>query len=264
MKNDYDTDITVWSPQGRLIQVEYALEAVSQGSACVGLKSKENVVLVGLQRSSSELSTYLKKLFKIDEKIGMAVSGLTADGRVLCKWLRNECLNHRYVYDTDIVAGRLVRKLADKAQVHTQRYGRRPYGVGVLISSYDSNGAHLYEVDPAGNYFEYKAQAIGAKCQSARTYLESNFESFENATLDELIKHGLIALRETLPRKKTETKDKEPEALDVNNCVVSIVGANIPHIILTPTQLQPYIETLDATPRTTLGTVHDTMDTSDT
>jgi len=265
MKNDYDTDVTVWSPQGRLIQVEYAIEAVSQGSASVGLKSRDYVVLIGLQRSSSDLSSYLKKIFKIDDHIGISVSGITADGRVLCKWMRNECLNHRYVYDSDIQSGRLVKKLADKAQVHTQRYGRRPYGVGLLVSSYDRTGTHLYEVDPAGNYFEYKAQSIGAKCQSARTFLENHFETFEDASLDELIKKGLQALRETLPRKKAVSeKDREPEALDVQNCVVSIVGKNVPLTILAPNQLQPYIETIEKIPRTGGVIVADPMDTTET
>jgi len=257
-RNEYDRGVNTFSPKGRLFQVEYALEAVNQGSPCVGLRSNTHVVLVGLQRSTSELSSYFKKIFKIDEHIGIAVSGLTADGRVLCKWLWNECLNHRYVYDTGIQCGRLIRKLADKIQVHTQRYGRRPYGVGLLISSYDRTGTHLFEVDPSGNYYEYKAQAIGAKCQSAKTYLENKFETFPESSLDELIKHGLHALRETLTRKKSE-RDKDPDSLDINNTVVSIVGKDTPFTILTQKELQPYIDSMDTKVQTTTSL----MDTTD-
>jgi len=249
--------VTIWSPEGRLFQVEYALEAVNQGSPCVGLKSNSHVVLVGLQRNTSELSSYFKKIFKIDEHIGIAISGLTADGRVLCKWLWNECLNHRYVYDSGIQGGRLIRKLADKIQVHTQRYGRRPYGVGLLVSCYDRTGAHLYEVDPSGNYYEYKAQSIGAKCQSAKTYFENNFEKFPDSSVDDLIKHGLQGLRETLTRKKSE-KDKEPDSLDINNTVVSIVGKDTPFTILSQTDLQRYIDQMDVKPQPT-----SLMDTTD-
>jgi len=241
----YDNDITVWSPQGRLHQVEYAMEAVKrQGSASVGLKSKTHAVVVGLQRSSSELSSYQRKIFDIDEHIGISISGLTADARVLCKWLRTECLNHRYVYEGQQLVGRLVKKIADKHQTNTQRYGRRPYGVGLLIVGYDNLGAHLYETDPSGNYYDYKAQSIGARSQSARTYLEKHYQSFENATRDELIKHGLKALRECLTEKKND-KDKEPDTLDELNCSVGVVGRGEKFTILSTEELRGYLSSLD-------------------
>ena len=89
-------------------------------------------------------------------------------------------------------------QVADKAQIGTQRVGRRPYGVGLLIIGADQTGPHLFEAQPSGQYFEYKAMSIGARSQSGRTYLERHFESFADLTLDELIKHSLLALRETL------------------------------------------------------------------
>jgi len=241
----YDNDITVWSPQGRLHQVEYALEAVKrQGSASVGLKSKTHAVVVGLQRQSSKLSSYQRKIFDIDEHAGISISGLTADARVLCKWLRTECLNYHYVYEGQILIGRLVKRIADKHQTNTQRYGRRPYGVGLLVVGYDSLGAHLYETDPSGNYYDYKAQSIGARSQSARTYLEKHYQSFDNASRDELIKHGLRALRECLTEKKNE-KDQEPNTLDELNCSVGIVGKDEKFTILSADQLRVYLNTLD-------------------
>ena len=147
----YDSDITTWSPQGRIHQIEYAMEAVKQGSACVGLKSKTHAVLVTLKRASSELGSYQKKIFKIDEHIAIAISGLTgrmlqkthltstADARVLSKYMRTECLNHKFVYEEPMQVSRLVNQVADKSQVHTQRYGRRPYGVGLLVIGYDES-----------------------------------------------------------------------------------------------------------------------------
>src|SRR6185312_8800444 len=92
----YDGDITTWSPQGRIHQIEYAMEAVKQGSAVVGLKSKTHVVLVSLQRSASEMASYQKKIFKVDEHMGMAIAGLIADARLICKTMRADCLNHRF------------------------------------------------------------------------------------------------------------------------------------------------------------------------
>eukprot|EP01130_Rhizamoeba_saxonica_P003219 TRINITY_DN1376_c0_g1_i1.p1 TRINITY_DN1376_c0_g1~~TRINITY_DN1376_c0_g1_i1.p1 ORF type:complete len:123 (+),score=19.26 TRINITY_DN1376_c0_g1_i1:77-445(+) len=112
-RSNYDSDITVWSPEGKLHQVDYALQAVKQGSACVGLKSNTHVVLLGLQRYPSELASPLKKLFRADDHFGLGISGLIADGRVLTKWIRNECLNHRFVYESGVQCTRLARKLAD-------------------------------------------------------------------------------------------------------------------------------------------------------
>lgn len=112
-RNQYDGDITIWSPQGRLFQVEYAMEAVKQGSTCVGLKSKTHAVICAVKRSSSELSSYQRKVFKIDDHMGIAISGLTADARSLSRYMRNECMNHRYVYETPMSVSRLVTQVAD-------------------------------------------------------------------------------------------------------------------------------------------------------
>eukprot|EP01125_Pyxidicula_operculata_P001608 TRINITY_DN11459_c0_g1_i1.p1 TRINITY_DN11459_c0_g1~~TRINITY_DN11459_c0_g1_i1.p1 ORF type:complete len:256 (-),score=56.96 TRINITY_DN11459_c0_g1_i1:113-880(-) len=241
----YDNDITTWSPTGHIHQVDYAMEAVKQGSASLGLKSNTHVVICALQRSASELSSFQRKIFDVDEHVGISISGLTADARVLCKWLRTECLNYKFVYEGTQPVGRLVRKLADKHQVHTQKYGRRPYGVGLLIAGVDKNGTHLYETDPSGNYYDYKAQAIGARSQSARTYLERNFNSFPTVSRDHLIKHGLRALRECLAEKKNE-KDKEPNQLDENNCSVGIVGVDEKFHLLSSDELRNFLTNLDS------------------
>jgi 20S proteasome subunit alpha 6 len=109
----YDSDITTWSPQGRLHQVEYAMEAVKQGSACVGMKSKTHALVCAVQRSTSELSSHQKKVFEVDKHIGIGIAGLTADARSLLKYMRNECMNHRYVYENALPSQRLVSKIAD-------------------------------------------------------------------------------------------------------------------------------------------------------
>ena len=94
-----------------------------------------NALVATLKRSSNELSSYAKKIFKIDDHCGIAIAGLVADARVIAKYMRTECINHRYVYDSPMQVGRLVLQLADKAQVGTQRAGSRPYGVGVLMTA---------------------------------------------------------------------------------------------------------------------------------
>ena len=116
-RNQYDTDVTTWSPAGRLFQVEYAMEAVKQGSAAIGLRSKTHVVLACVNKSQCELSSHQRKIFKVDDHIGVAIAGLTADGRVLSRYMRSECINYSFTYESSLPVGRLVVQLADKAQV---------------------------------------------------------------------------------------------------------------------------------------------------
>ncbi|KAI9459721.1 20S proteasome subunit [Lactarius psammicola] len=214
-RNTYDSDNTVFSPQGRLHQVEYALEAVKQGSAAVGLRSKTHAILLALKRSSGELASYQQKMFRIDDHVGIAIAGLTSDARVLSNFMRQQAMGSKMVFNRPVPVNRLVSAIADKAQVNTQEYGRRPYGVGFLVVGLDHTGPHLYEFSPSGTSFEYFAVSIGARSQSAKTYLEKHFESFADCSLEDLIRHGLHALRETLQQ------DKE---LTINNTAIGIVG----------------------------------------
>ncbi|KAM9980169.1 hypothetical protein ACTFIZ_006428 [Dictyostelium cf. discoideum] len=236
-RNQYDSDITTFSPSGRIHQIEYAMEAVKQGGAAVALKSKQFAVLVSLKRSSSELGSYQKKIFVVDDHVGIAISGLTADARMLCNYMRNECSNYNYVYESQMRVERLVTKVADKHQIHTQRYGRRPYGVGLLVAGYDQLGAHIYQTCPSGNFYDYKSISIGSRSQSAKTYLEKHFESFEECTLEQLITHGLRALRETIPNTD--------DTLNSKNVSIGIVGEGQPFKIIEEADAQPYLNLLE-------------------
>ncbi|KAG8885944.1 hypothetical protein FRB98_001511 [Tulasnella sp. 332] len=204
-RNTYDSDNTVFSPQGRLHQVEYALEAVKQGSAVVGLRSRTHAVLLALKRSTGELASYQQKMFRIDDHVGIGIAGLTSDARVLSNFMRQQAMGSRMVFNRAIPVNRLVSAIADKAQVNTQEYGRRPYGVGFLVIGHDHTGPHLYEFSPSGTSYEYFAMSIGARSQSAKTYLEKHFEEFDTCDLEQLIDHGLHALRETLQQDKELT-----------------------------------------------------------
>jgi len=237
-RNQYDTDCITWSPVGRIHQIEYAMEAVKQGSAAIGLRSNKYAIVATLKRSSSELSSYQKKIFKIDDHMGIGIAGLVADARVLAKYMRTECINHRYTYDAPMNVGRLVLQVADKSQLGTQRIGRRPYGVGLLVVGADSTGPHLFEAQPSGMYFEYKAMAIGARSQSGRTYLERHFEEFPELSLEELIKHALLALRETLGTG---------QELTAANVAVGHVGLEGGFTILEDDTIAPYVEAVKGT-----------------
>ncbi|KAG7369068.1 proteasome alpha subunit [Nitzschia inconspicua] len=237
-RNQYDTDVTVWSPEGRLLQVEYAMESVKQGSACVGVRSNTHVVLGALKRSVSELSSHQKKLLEIDDHIGIGIAGLTADARSLAKYMRNECLNHKYVFGAPITPALLMGDLADKHQRTTQTYVRRPFGVGLLVAGIDPQfqTAHLYQTCPSGNMYEFYASAIGARSQSARTYLEKHYESFTEASLDDLIIHALQALVGCVSGDDELTKE---------NGSIAFLGKDQKFTMLEGDALQPYLDRLE-------------------
>ncbi|KAH9079794.1 hypothetical protein Ae201684P_007470 [Aphanomyces euteiches] len=235
-RNQYDTDVTVWSPQGHLHQIDYAMEAVKQGSACLGLRSNSTVVLAGIKRDQSEqLADPQKKFFEIDTHMGMVIAGLTADARSLARFMRTECLNHKFVYGSALPVARLVSDVADKKQECTQSYVRRPYGVGCLVAGVD-NGPHLFQTCPSGNYYEYHGIAIGARSQSARTYLEKHFESFPPLGKDDLIKHALQGIRGCLEGN---------QELSSSNVAIAVVGANHPFTLIEGADLQPYIDAVE-------------------
>jgi len=235
-RNMYDTDVTVWSPQGRLLQVEYAGEAVKQGSATLGLTSNTHVVLAALKRSPHELASFQKKLLKIDDHIAVGIAGLNADARSLAKYMRTECLNHKYVYGSPMQGSRLVTDVADKHQRCTQMYVRRPYGVGMLMGVVDGTGPHLYETEPSGAFHEYVAMAIGARAQSAKTYLEKFMAEFPDADAESMIKHSLKALSGCVQT------DKQLEAS--NTCVV-VIGPDQKLTMIEDAALQPYLDAIE-------------------
>jgi len=232
-RNQYDHDVTVWSPQGRIHQIEYAMEAVKQGSATVGLKNRNYAVLVALKRAPSDLASYQKKIIPVDEHCAVSIAGLTADGRVLSHFMRKECMNSRWAYDAPLPINRLVNLVASKMQIPTQRYNRRPFGVGILVAGYDAAGPHIYYQCPSANSIDCKALAIGARSQSARTYLERRLTEFPDTDLETLTKHGLLALRETLPAE-----------LDLNskNCSLAIVGKDREMEIFEDEAVEPFLE----------------------
>jgi len=239
-RNSYDNDTVTFSPTGRLFQVEYALEAIKQGSATVGIASKTHVVLVALKRNAEELGSYQRKLTRIDDNMGLALAGLAPDARLLSNRLRSLSMRERLLFDRPLAVNAAVASIADKAQANTQQYGHRPYGVGLLVAGYDEKGPHLFEFLPSGSMLEYIGSAIGARSQAARTYLERYFEEFEDAGLEELVVHGLKALRDTLPH------DKE---LTFQNTSIAVVGKDQDFKILEDEATVPWLDKLDTTAR---------------
>jgi len=233
-RNQYDSDVTTWSPQGRLHQVEYAMEAVKQGSATVGLKSKTHAVLVALKRASSELSAHQKKITPLDAHMGMSIAGLTADAKSLSRWMRTECLMSRYYNNTALRLNLLITDLGNKMQLCIQGYNKRPYGVGLLVAGCDDQGPHIYQVCPSANFYDCKAMAIGARSQSARTYLEKHLDELPDCPdVETLVAHGLRALRDTLPNEVDLTN---------KNVSIAVVGLDKDFVVYEDESVDPYLE----------------------
>ena len=219
-KSLYDQSTLTWSPQGRLYQVEYAMEAVNQGNLLVGVKSNTHVVLVGFKTAPNEkLSYFPEKLFKVSNHIGIGIAGLTPDGRLLYQYMKNQCLNYNYTFNADYPIEKLVNKIAEKSQLKTQRgENKRPYGVGLLIAGFDRTGPRLFRTCPSANFYEYNCVAIGSRCQGA-------------TTLDELIKTALEA-----------TKKAEDVKIDGNNLDVIVVGKDETTKLLSIEEIDNYLK----------------------
>ncbi len=173
----YDRAITVFSPDGRLYQVEYAREAVKRGTTAVGIKAKDGIVLIVDKRVSSKLlePSSIEKIFKIDEHIGVASSGLVGDARALVDRARIESQINRVSYDEPIEVEALAKKLCDHMQTLTQYGGIRPYGTALLIAGVSDGESRLFETDPSGTLLEYKATGIGIGRPAAMKVFEEEY-----------------------------------------------------------------------------------------
>ncbi|MEW6069452.1 MAG: archaeal proteasome endopeptidase complex subunit alpha [Candidatus Thermoplasmatota archaeon] len=195
----YDRAITVFSPDGRLFQVEYAREAVKRGTTAVGAKFKDGAVLIIDKRVTSRLiePVSIEKIYQIDEHIGCATSGLVADARVLVDRARIEAQINKIYYDEKIPVELLVKRLCDFKQTYTQFGGVRPFGTALLVAGVDDTGVHLFETDPSGALMAYKAGAIGEGRSAV-------LETFEKRYKDEISEEDVILLALEALRKATE------------------------------------------------------------
>jgi proteasome alpha subunit len=197
----YDRAITVFSPDGRLFQVEYAREAVKRGTTAVGVKSDEGVVLLVDKRITSRLLVpeSVEKIFKIDDHIAIATSGLVADARALVDRARTECQIDRFTYNEPIKVETLAKRLCDHKQQYTQFGGVRPYGTALLIAGVDNGKPRLFETDPSGALMEYNATGIGMGRSSVMKIFEEKYE--EKITFEGAILLSLDALYEVIKEK---------------------------------------------------------------
>jgi len=230
----YDRAITVFSPDGRIFQVEYAREAVKRGTTAVGIVYSDGVLLAVDKNIEYPLLVpeSIEKIYQVDEHIGAASSGLIADARRMIEDMRLESQRNRIVYDEEISVSELTRRISDTSQIYTQYGGIRPFGCALLIAGVNSLGKQLFETDPSGAYAEYKATAIGSGKKEVEKFFEKAYK--EDMTREEAIKLAVDALKQVSATKFAlenvnvaviETRDKRFKMLPLETVQAAVSTA---------------------------------------
>ncbi len=197
----YDRAITMFSPDGRLLQVEYAKKTVRQGSTAIGMVCKDGVLFVTDKRIMDKLVVpeSIEKIWKIDDHIGATASGILSDARVLIDRAQLKAAQHRVTYDTPIDVLTIVQDIASLKQICTQSAGLRPFGVSTLVAGIDATGAKLFETDPTGIYFQYKATVIGEGEAEIQELLDNEYT--DDVTIEEGLRICINGLVKMLDKK---------------------------------------------------------------
>ncbi|MBM1154539.1 archaeal proteasome endopeptidase complex subunit alpha [archaeon] len=222
----YDRAITVFSPDGRILQVEYATETVKRGAPGIGIQTVHGVILVAHEPSRSPLvdPLYSQKLLQIDEHIGVAAAGLSSDARVLIDVARQYAQIHRLIYDEPIPIEVLARRIGDIKQAYTQHAGVRPFGVCLLFGGVDSSGPSLFVSEPAGIVYRCKAKAVGRGSEEIHRMLLEEYR--EDMTLDEALLLGIRCLLKVIERTESSSEEgskgepKIPLHLEIRAAVI--------------------------------------------
>ncbi len=173
----YDRAITVFSPDGRLYQVEYAIETVRRGTIAIGIKCKEGIIIAVEERPRKlQISGTAQKLFQIDDHVGVAAAGYIPDARSQVDNARFFSQSNRLIYDEDVDVETIAKHLADQCQQYTQYAGVRPYGVALILGGVTRDAAQLYLTDPSGTYISYDAIAIGSGAEKVTEFLDDMYK----------------------------------------------------------------------------------------
>eukprot|EP01132_Coremiostelium_polycephalum_P008383 gene8383-10298_t len=242
MARRYDQRTTIFSPEGRVYQVEYAMTAIRHAGATVGILSKEGIVLAAEKKTTAKLldtsSSISEKMFKIDNHVVCSVAGITSDANILINYARLSSQRYYYTYQEPMPVEQLVSQICDTKQGYTQYGGLRPFGVSFLYAGWDKHfGFQLYQSDPSGNFAGWKATSIGGEnSQVAQSVLRSNYKP--DITLKEALQLALKVLTKTMDRSNINS-----EKLEFS--YISKQGDNIIYHILTPTELDTFIKETD-------------------
>jgi proteasome alpha subunit len=203
----YDRAITVFSPDGRLFQVEYAMELVNRGATIMGIQCKEGVVL-GSEENIEPLeeAEYSWKIFKVDEHVGAAIVGLSSDARILIDQARIYAQSNKLTYDEPVDVEVVTKRICDIQQMYTQHAGVRPFGVSIIFGGVDKTGSHVFGTHPSGTYRGYKATALGAGRETVLAILKDEYR--EDLSLEENTKLAVKCLVKALEARQLPPRIK--------------------------------------------------------
>jgi len=229
-----DFSLTTFSPSGKLVQIEYALTAVQAGRTSLGIKANNGAVLASEKKVPSVLvdATTVEKCVMLSENVGMTYSGMGPDFRVLTAKGRKAAQKYYLEYKDPIPVGLLARELATVMQEFTQSGGVRPFGVSLLLIGYDQKGPQLYQIDPSGSYWAWKASAIGKNANNAKTFLEKRYHS--DMELEDAINTAILTLKEGFEGAITE-----------ENIEIAVCGADQKFRVLSAAEVKDYVKEIE-------------------
>jgi len=226
----YDRAITVFSPDGRLFQVEYAMELVNRGATILGIQCAEGVIL-GAEENVEPLEEtgYSWKIFRIDEHIGAAIVGLSSDARVLIDQARVYAQSNKLTYDEPIDTEVVTKRICDIQQMYTQHAGVRPFGVSLIFGGVDKTGARVFGTHPSGTYRGYKATALGAGRETVLNVFKEDYK--DNLTLEETKKLAIKCLVKALESRQLPPRMKIAVISTENKKLQMLPDAEIEEVV---------------------------------
>uniref|UniRef100_A0A0D6R6A7 Proteasome subunit alpha type n=1 Tax=Araucaria cunninghamii TaxID=56994 RepID=A0A0D6R6A7_ARACU len=228
--SQYSFSLTTFSPSGKLVQIEHALMAVGSGQTSLGVKAANGVVIATEKKLPSILvdESSVQKIQLLTSNIGVTYSGMGPDSRVLVRKSRKQAQQYHKLYKEPIPVTQLVRETAAVMQEFTQSGGVRPFGVSLLVAGFDDNGPQLYQVDPSGSYFSWKASAMGKNVTNAKNFLEKRYT--EDMELDDAVHTAILTLKEGFEGQ-----------ISGKNIEIGVVGTDRKFRVLTPAEIDDFL-----------------------
>uniref|UniRef100_A0A7S3VR73 Proteasome subunit alpha type n=1 Tax=Dunaliella tertiolecta TaxID=3047 RepID=A0A7S3VR73_DUNTE len=233
-ESQYSFSLTTFSPSGKLVQIEYALNAVQAGATSLGISASDGVVIATEKKLPSLLvdESTVQKISMLTPNIAVVYSGMGPDYRVLVRKARKTAQAYHSLYRENIPVAQLVRETATVMQEFTQSGGVRPFGVSLMLAGFDDNGPQLYQIDPSGSYFAWKASAIGKNMVNAKAFLEKRYS--DEVGIEDAVHTALLTLKEGFEGQVSSS-----------NIEVGIIGADRKFRVLSEAEVADYLQEVE-------------------
>ena len=222
----YDMTPTMYSPDGRIYQVEYAIETVKRGTLAIGIMAKDGVIMA-VEEIPRKLQAagITQKIFQVDDHIGVAAAGYIPDARTQVDDARTFSQSHKLIYDEQVDVETVAKHLADKCHQYTQYSGVRPFGVALIVAGVDQRGNIIYVTDPSGTFVAYAAVAIGVGSEEVNSFLEKNYK--EDMSMDDAFALAIAAIDMKSEQKEESKHIKMAKITDSKKMLEKISDADV-------------------------------------